>query len=372
MRRRLRAPIKSHLESPIDASSVARIRAAVAMRERRSRMWRRPAIIAGVAMVAAAVVALGVFAARDDVRPQPLTIDGAPLSTLEARAERRVVFDDGSAILLGPGARVVPRINDGRELVLDLQRGRVELDVRPHGERRWMVDARWATVEVVGTRFEVALGQRRVRVAVQRGEVIVRGEHVPGRVRHLRAGRALVVEVQGEPVVTSEVSPAAPRAAPVEERRPAPDEAPPTSELATEPRAPGRPEPTAPPADRVGELLRVADTARADGRAAEAASALSALLQHHASDPRAPMAAFSLARLRLDVLGQPEAALEAINLALRLGLPPSIREDARARRVEALARSRHVEEARLAAEAFLIEYPESPRAASVRRWAHSP
>lgn len=371
MRRTLRAPIKSHLESPIDASSVARIRAAVAMRERRSHRWRRPAIVAGVAMVAAAVVALGVFAARDDARPQPLTIDGAPLSTLEARAERRVVFDDGSAILLGPGARVVPRINDGRELVLDLQRGRVELDVRPHGERRWMVDARWATVEVVGTRFEVALGRRRVRVAVQRGEVIVRGEHVPGRVRHLRAGRALVVEVQGEPVVTSEVSPAALPAAAVE-GPPAPDEAPPTSELATEPRAPGRPEPTAPPADRVGELLRVADTARADGRAAEAASALSALLQHHASDPRAPMAAFSLARLRLDVLGQPEAGLEAINLALRLGLPPSIREDARARRVEALARSRHAEEARLAAEAFLIEYPESPRAASVRRWAHSP
>ncbi|MCZ7681515.1 MAG: hypothetical protein M5U28_23050 [Sandaracinaceae bacterium] len=75
----------------------------------------------------------------------------------------------------------------------------------------------------------------------------------------------------------------------------------------------------------MGGLLRVADAARADGRAAEAASALSALLQHHASDPRAPMAAFSLARLRLDVLGQPEAALEAINLALRLGLPPSIR-----------------------------------------------
>lgn len=371
MRPRLRAPIKSHLESPIDASSVARIRAAVAMRERRSRRWRRPAIIAGAAMVAAAVVALGVLAARDDARPRPLTIDGAPLSTLEARAERRVVFDDGSAILLGPGARVVPRINDGRELVLDLQRGRVELDVRPHGERRWMVDARWATVEVVGTRFEVALGRRRVRVAVQRGEVIVRGEHVPGRVRHLRAGRALVVEVQGEPAVTSEDLPAAPRAAAVE-GPPAPDEAPPTSELAPEPRAPGRPEPTAPPADPVGGLLRVADAARADGRAAEAASALSALLQHHASDPRAPMAAFSLARLRLDVLGQPEAALEAINLALRLGLPPSIREDARARRVEALARSRHAEEARLAAEAFLIEYPESPRAASVRRWAHSP
>lgn len=46
--------------------------------------------------------------------------------------------------------------------------------VQPGGPRRWQVEGGLATIEVVGT-------AGRLRVSVQRGAIVVRGEGVPDR-----------------------------------------------------------------------------------------------------------------------------------------------------------------------------------------------
>ena len=61
------------------------------------------------------------------------------------------------------------------------------------GPRRWQIECGLATVEVVGTHFDVERSPGRLRVAVARGQVLVRGERVPDRVRRLAAGEALEV-----------------------------------------------------------------------------------------------------------------------------------------------------------------------------------
>src|SRR5207249_3420102 len=50
-----------------------------------------------------------------------------------------------------------------------------------------------ATVAVVGTHFECARDTGRLRVSVQRGSVLVRGERVPERARRLEAGQTIEV-----------------------------------------------------------------------------------------------------------------------------------------------------------------------------------
>lgn len=364
----LRPPLKDRLVSPMDASSVARIRAGVVTRDRRPSRRRWLLAVAG----AAAVAAVGVLAWKAPPSGEPLTVDGRSLAPLEVEAPHALTLDDGSRIELHAGTRLVPRSNDGRELVLDLERGEIELDVVPDTGRRWMIEARWATIEVVGTRFAVARDERGVDVSVQRGEVVVRGEHVLGRVRHLLAGQRLRV-LAPEPIAVREpeVLAADP---PEDEPQPLDTTEAPVDEVsrtdALEPRAPSRarsiPEPA--PVDEVAALLASADAARAAGRPREAADHLAALVAEHRGDRRAPLAAFTLARLQLDVLGEPAAALETLEHAIVLGLPAPVVLDAHARRIEALARSGRSEDARAAAVRFEAEHPESPRLPEVRRW----
>ena len=59
--------------------------------------------------------------------------------------------------------------------------------------------ARVATVEVVGTAFWVEAEEQRVRVRVERGAVLVRGERVPERVQRLSAGEE--IEIRKESAV---------------------------------------------------------------------------------------------------------------------------------------------------------------------------
>lgn len=363
----LRPPIKDRLVSPIDASSVARIRAGVVARERRSSRARWAVAAAGVAALALVVALVG----RTPSSNGPLTYGGQGLNAMEVETPRTFSLDDGSRIALGAGTRLVPRTNDGRELVLDLERGQIELDVRPGTGRRWMVEARWATVEVVGTRFVVARDDVSVEVSVQRGKVVVRGEQVLGRERHLIAGQTLrVLAPKLSPVLAPtelETPEAGGDARRAEETA---CEADCVSELA--PRAPvqwrPRPRPAPPTVDEVAPLLASADAARAEGRPREAAEHLAAILREHPDDRRAALAAFTLARLELDVLDRPDAALDALERALALGLPAAIVVDAHARRVEALGRSGRVEDARAAAARFQADHPESPRLPEVQRW----
>ena len=107
----------------------------------------------------------------------------------------------------------------------------------------------------------------------------------------------------------------------------------------------------------VADLFALADVARLSGHAAEAEAPLERILTEFASDPQASLAAFALGRLELDSLGRPQKAVAALNRALALSIPQSLREDVRARLVEAHVRAGDRTAARAAADAYAREFP---------------
>ena len=62
----------------------------------------------------------------------------------------------------------------------------------PGGPRRWQIECGLATVEVVGT-SSAARGPHGLRVGVERGVVLVRGERVVNHVRRLTAGESMEI-----------------------------------------------------------------------------------------------------------------------------------------------------------------------------------
>jgi transmembrane sensor len=107
----------------------------------------------------------------------------------------------------------------------------------------------------------------------------------------------------------------------------------------------------------VTDLLVLADVARLSGHPADAVAPLERILNDFSADPQAPLAAFAVGRLELDALGRPVRAAAALNRALALGLPQSLREDVRARLVEAYLRMGNRAAARAAADAYEREFP---------------
>ena len=120
--------------------------------------------------------------------------------------------------------------------------------------------------------------------------------------------------------------------------------------------------PAAPPlpsaeAETAKTLFEEAQRARAAGRTSDAAHALDRLRHKYRKDPRAALAALELGRLRLEALGDPRGAEEALRDAIALGPSASLREDAEARRVQALARLGDVKGCAAARDAYLTRYP---------------
>jgi transmembrane sensor len=362
---RLRYPLKDLLDDPTSEETLARVWRGIDARapHRRARGW---ALASAVAVTALALA----FATLERRDRGPLRLaDGRPLGALEAPPMGAVVaMSDGSRIDLAAGARFTPLESTGSSFVAVLERGGAHFEVRPGGPRRWQIECGLATVEVVGTGFDCARAPGRLNVSVQHGAVLVRGERVPDRARRLTAGETLEVL---EPPAPAEPSQA--------ERAP---EAPATTVAA----APG-PEPVGAETGawrelargghhreafaalgaqgllretrRLGvtDLLVLADVARLSGHAAEAVVPLERILRDFPGDPQAPLAALALGRLELDTLDRPAKAATALNRALSLGVPRSLREDVRTRLVEAYARAGNRTAARAAAAAYLREYP---------------
>lgn len=388
--KRLSTPIKSRLENPIDAAGLARIKAGVAARERtRSPRYGRKALPLAAIAAAAILLGLGAWWSRPSpIIPTPLTSHGEALVALRAEANRRVDFDDGSYIELDAGARLTPVINDGRILLWTLEGGEVEFEVRPGSGRRWLIEVGGVTVEVVGTHFVVRRGASVVHVEVSRGHVVVRGASVPGAAQHLLAGQHLDVAARGaEPVAPSAPVPASAEVsdsqspdrgalAPVDVISDALDSERESSSESSEPVG-TPPRSTAPAArsgglnDPVAHFLERVDAARSARQPRIAARELERVVRLYPRDPRAGQAAFALARLELDVLDEPRSAAAALEQALSLGLPRALREDARARLVEAHARSGRLDAARAAMLRFQMNYPESNRLSEVRRWGEA-
>src|SRR6185503_14771644 len=115
--------------------------------------------------------------------------------------------------------------------------------------------------------------------------------------------------------------------------------------------------PDAPPVrDIPDDLLLLADVKRLTHHAAEAVAPLRQIVRDHASDPRAPLAAFTLGRVLLDLDRAGEAA-EAFAQADALAPDGPLAEDAIARQIEALARDGNPALAHEVAERYVSRFP---------------
>jgi transmembrane sensor len=118
--------------------------------------------------------------------------------------------------------------------------------------------------------------------------------------------------------------------------------------------------------DEAGDLLLAADAARLSGHPADAVRWLRMLCDRHSSDPRAPVAAFTLGRV-LDDLSQPAEAAAAFRRAGVLSPSGPLAEDALAREAEAWARAARSDDARDACARYLRRFPSGPHVAELRK-----
>lgn len=363
---RLRSALRERQDEPRVKRMWDRIDAARARPGRRqappaSSRGRRAVWAAAGVVAAAAVAALALFSPAATSEPAPLTLDGdTPLAGALSPGDA-VRLSDGSRIEVEAEARVDVLESSARTVALALRRGRARFVVTPGGPRAWRVDCGGVTVEVVGTVFSVEREGARVSVAVERGSVLVRGDDVPDHVQRLEAGDEIEV---GPPAIAAAVEEPAPE--PAAEAPAAPE----VPEIAATPRVRsdrrGEDEP-AHDEDPVSTLLARADAARRSGELADAARVLEQVTTEHPDDPRAALAGYSLARLRLDRLGQPRAAARDFARALALGLPDELAEGARAGRAIALAQAGDARAAGALAE-YLEAHPEGRYRAEVLRW----
>ena len=250
--------------------------------------------------------------------------------------------------------------------------GSAWFEVRADPAHPWAVSAGSVEVVVVGTRFMVERVSNQVNVVVDHGAVRVRW---PGGETLLTDGHfgsfppappkpeKVAVEPEPEPELD-----AGPRAEPSKPARRAS-----WQELAQGGQFDAAwvklKQPATAPRDVPEELLLAADVARLSHHSEEAVAPLRRCLTHHASDPRAPLAAFTLGRVLLDELGRPREAAEAFSAANRLAPTGPMAEDALARAVESWSRAGEAGLAREAASTYLQRFPGGRREAAVRRHA---
>ncbi|HVZ73663.1 MAG TPA: FecR domain-containing protein [Polyangia bacterium] len=352
----LEPPIKDRLRDPADEATVMRVWGQIDGRAPVARRQRRRGALGVLGLAACAGVALFAFVRRD---AGPLRFaDGRALAAVETSAPSVVPLSDGSRLELGDGARFEPLESTGTTFIGVLARGRATFEVKPGGPRRWQIECGLATVEVVGTRFSCDRAPGRLRVEVTRGAVLVRGERVPDRARRLAAGESL--DVVEAPASTA----SAPALAPAPPPEPAPAPTTEWRELAKRGRnaeawtalgAQGVRRETQ--RSGVADLLELADVARLSGHPRDAVAPLERVLARFPRDPQAPLAAFALARLELDTLDRPRDAAVALERALALGTPQSLREDALVRLADAHDRAGDHEAATHAARTYLREFP---------------
>jgi transmembrane sensor len=371
-------PVRGALRDPVDDVAVQRMwRAIEAKRSGAPRARAISNVVYGALVLATVMVFLFQFRRPSPSGPVPVgplvMDDGTPFVALSAGPNR---LRDHSEVSLDPGARVDVLESSATSVVLFQRDGRATYDVAPGGPRRWSIECGLAVVEATDARLTVVVGTSTVRVDVERGAVLVRGERVEGRVRRLQAGEWLELpEEQAAPAPS-------PTAAPAPAPAPAPASAPASAEPSWRELAnhgsydpayvvlgPGGIARAAAQDDSVDDLMALADVARLSGHPADAVQPLTRVVTGHAGDPRASLAAFTLGRIELDNLGQPAAAANAFAQAIALGLPGGLREDAQARLVEARARAGDRAGAQAAAADYERAFPHGTYLAKVQRWA---
>lgn len=387
-------PIRSVLEDGYSEQDVQRIWLAVESRTARRPLERR---VRGMSWAAACavVVVLALYLGRGFVAgpvsgPLELASGGMPSGWTVPRqaATETVTLKDGSRLFLEPGTRLEVVNNDSATFYSLLLNGKSTFDVRPQGSRRWLVECGLATVEVVGTKFSCELRPGGLTVAVERGVVLVRGERVPHRVKRMVAGeRFNVVASPGEsssntPRLSAPVIPSAPSASSVSSGQLSAVAVPQSGSVSSKVRGSAGSKGSASmhsgsssasaslrERDSVDSWLADADQARRNGDQTTAERLLERVVREFPADPRASVAAFTLARLQM--AQHPEVAARSLSSALGQGLPRSLEEDALARLVEAQVRSGDREQAVRTAAQYDRRFPQGSRREDVHRWIES-
>ncbi len=283
------------------------------------RRWQAMALVA-----VAAAAAVFFVSRRVDHRVGSNAVSHPPSATTTSDGNNMMTLADGTRIRLRDDGRVRLDRFEPRDVEVTLERGTAELDVVHMLDRPFVVHVGAFDVVDVGTRFVVSMNGGSILVRVDEGQVELRDTTGVLPVRTL---------AQGESWSTARTEEAA--------------------ALSAVPQQNVTPKPRAPTAK---ELIEAADTARVAGHPREAAALLDDVRLHHRSDARAGVAAFQLGRLRLDTLGDAREAVEAFDDAIALAPAASFREDAEARRVEALERAKDPR-CREARDTYLARYP---------------
>ncbi len=349
------------------AWSDERARAVHAAMHRRKRRHAqlRGAVVATVAMMIVVGVAMGW---------KRYTRVAAFPQIAEAGVGRELHFGDGSRVMTRDDGSIARIASDSEQrVVVELTQGSARFDVVPSATRVFRVEAGPVAVESNAATFAIDAAEgAKVAVRVERGRLLVlwaMGEHVltggeSGVFPRTDGGEApqLREDDRGGPSPTSSAPGKATPAGTSAWRRQAQDGNFDAAFQSLRRAGPGAVR------DEPGDLLLAADVARLSRHPAEAVPPLRSMLRDHRTDPRAPLAAFTLGRVLLDELGQPAQAASAFAEARKLAPGGPMAEDALAREVEAWSRSGDSNRARDAGELYVTRYPDGRRLRSVRRF----
>ena len=356
-------------------AQIARVHGRRRARARRRAMAGSLAVLAIAASLAATGVGSG------PARVPPRVTHAAPTVAIEAARPSPPVVEppvqlagpgypsaasgvlslgDGSVVTpLGQDSKLLARSVSETEVTVSLAQGSARFDVPDRKTRQFHADVGLLALETHGAAFRVRITRPQVEVITERGQVIVKGS----RWRH--------VVIAGETVVFPMAVPAAPPPSPRAEPAPPAEPARAWRDAADRgdyAAAWAELERTRPAMDSMEDLLLAGDVARLSGHPDAAVGRLARAVALHPDDPRAPLAAFTLGRVRLEDLGAPRDAALAFARALELAPDGPLAEDALAREVEAWSRAGETETARARAVAYSRRYPDGRRLRAVRRF----
>lgn len=173
------------LSSDIAPPSAPDTVVSIADARRPRRPWRR-AVAVAMGAIAAGVALVFLPAIQLHLRADHLT---------GVAEQRDVTLDDGSKVALDAGSAIAVRYAAARREV-ELLSGQAFFEVRPNGERPFVVAAAGVTVTVTGTAFSVGKTDMGITVAVQSGSVdvadgagVASGLHRGDRLQISRGGK---------------------------------------------------------------------------------------------------------------------------------------------------------------------------------------
>jgi len=379
------ATARDEIEPQWNVERSARLFSATRQRGR-LRTVQRAGLVSVAAMAAVVMVALGLGGGA--TRPALSSPLASPLASntgsSPSEAGHTLRLADGShADLVGAHSELELVHNTRDRVALRLVAGRAHFEVRHDPSRSFVVEAGSHRVEVIGTSFDVERDAQSVAVTVMRGKVRVYGpdgatDVATGETKRF-AATAQSAQVEQEPALQAEPTSGEPEAEPEPEEQ--------TKEAHARPRSKHS---AAQPSwrsltqsgeydaafaamqrgtgvdDDAASLMDAADAARLSGHPQNAVQYLERVVRDHGMSPVAPLAAFTLGRVYLDTLGQPDKAAGAFERARGLSPAGSLAQDALAREVEALSKGGNAQKAYLRAQEYMRQYPNGRRLRAVQ------